>query len=53
MRKVAVFFGGKSCESEISVLTGVMVLNLLEAMQTMIPLKRYFIIVLIYMKMAY
>ncbi len=30
MRKVAVFFGGKSCESEISVLTGVMVLNLLD-----------------------
>ena len=30
MRKVAVFFGGKSCENEISVLTGVMVLNLLD-----------------------
>ena len=30
MRKVAVFFGGKSCEREISVLTGVFVLNLLD-----------------------
>ena len=30
MRKVAVFFGGKSCEHEISILTGVMVLNLLD-----------------------
>ena len=30
MRKVAVFFGGKSCENEISVLTGVMVLNLID-----------------------
>ena len=30
MRKVAVFFGGKSCEYEISILTGVMVLNLLD-----------------------
>ena len=30
MRKVAVFFGGKSCENEISVLTGVFVLNLLD-----------------------
>lgn len=29
MRKVAVVFGGKSCENEISVLTGVFVLNLL------------------------
>ena len=29
MRKVAVLFGGKSCENEISVLTGVFVLNLL------------------------
>ncbi len=27
MRKVAVFFGGKSCENEISVLTGVFVCN--------------------------
>lgn len=30
MRKVAVFFGGKSCENEISVLTGVFVLNILD-----------------------
>ena len=30
MRKVAVFFGGKSCEREISVLTGVFVLNLID-----------------------
>ena len=30
MRKVAVFFGGKSYEHEISILTGVMVLNLLD-----------------------
>ena len=30
MRNVAVFFGGKSCEHEISLLTGVMVLNLLD-----------------------
>ncbi len=30
MRKVAVFFGGKSCENEISVLTGVFVLHLLD-----------------------
>ncbi len=30
MRKVAVFFGGRSCENEISVLTGVFVLNLLD-----------------------
>ena len=30
MRKVAVFFGGKSCENEISVLTGVFILNLLD-----------------------
>ena len=29
MRKVAVFFGGKSCENEISILTGVFVLNIL------------------------
>ena len=29
MRKVAVLFGGRSCENEISVLTGVFVLNLL------------------------
>ena len=30
MRNVAVFFGGKSCEHEISIVTGVMVLNLLD-----------------------
>ncbi len=30
MRKVAVLFGGRSCENEISVLTGVFVLNLLD-----------------------
>lgn len=30
MTNVAVFFGGKSCENEISVLTGVFVLNLLD-----------------------
>ena len=29
MRKVAVFFGGRSCENEISVLTGVFVLNVI------------------------
>ena len=30
MRKVAVFFGGKSCENEISILTGIFVMNLLD-----------------------
>ncbi len=30
MRKVAVFFGGKSCENEISILTGVFVLSILD-----------------------
>ena len=30
MRKVAVFFGGKSSEREISILTGVFVLNVLD-----------------------
>ncbi len=30
MRKVAVFFGGCSCENEISILTGVLVLNVLD-----------------------
>ena len=30
MRKVAVFFGGKSSENEISILTGVFVMNLLD-----------------------
>lgn len=30
MRKIAVIFGGKSCENEISILTGVFVLNLLD-----------------------
>ena len=31
MRKVAVFFGGKSCENEISILTGIFILNLLDS----------------------
>ena len=31
MKKVAVFFGGKSCEREISVLTGVFAANILQA----------------------
>ena len=30
MRKVAVLFGGKSCENEISVLTGVFVMNVID-----------------------
>ena len=30
MRTVAVFFGGRSCESEVSILTGVFVLNILD-----------------------
>ena len=30
MRKVAVFFGGRSCENEISILTGIFVMNLLD-----------------------
>ena len=30
MRNVAVVFGGKSCENEISILTGVFVLNVLD-----------------------
>ena len=30
MRTVAVIFGGKSCENEISILTGVFVLNVLD-----------------------
>ncbi len=30
MRKVAVFFGGRSCENEISILTGVFLLNVLD-----------------------
>ncbi len=30
MQKVAVFFGGRSCENEISILTGVFVMNLLD-----------------------
>ena len=39
MRKVAVVFGGKSCENEISVLTGVFVLNLIDkAKYSTIPL---------------
>ena len=40
MRKVAVFFGGKSCETEISVLTGVFGLNLL-AREKYIPIPIY------------
>lgn len=40
MRKVAVFFGGKSCENEISVLTGVFVLNLLDR-EKYIPIPIY------------
>ena len=30
MRKVAVFFGGKSCENEISILTGMFIYNLID-----------------------
>ncbi|MBO5737480.1 MAG: hypothetical protein J6S04_06695, partial [Clostridia bacterium] len=30
MRKVAVVFGGRSCENEISVLTGIFALNVLD-----------------------
>ncbi|MBQ7924103.1 MAG: ATP-grasp domain-containing protein [Clostridia bacterium] len=30
MRKIAVFFGGKSCENEISILTGLFVMNVLD-----------------------
>ena len=30
MRKVAVLFGGRSCENEISVLTGIFVMNVLD-----------------------
>ena len=30
MRKVAVLFGGNSCENEISILTGVFVINVLD-----------------------
>ena len=30
MRKVAVFFGGKSCENEISILTGIFILNIID-----------------------
>ena len=38
MRKVAVIFGGKSCENEISVLTGVFVMNLIDREKyTVIP----------------
>ncbi len=33
MRKVAVFFGGRSCENEISILTGLFVMNLLDREQ--------------------
>ena len=38
MRKVAVIFGGKSCENEISVLTGVFVMNVIDREKyTIIP----------------
>ncbi len=37
MRKVAVFFGGKSCENEISILTGVFVARLLEEKYEVFP----------------
>ena len=38
MRKVAVLFGGKSCENEISVLTGIFVMNVLDREKyTVIP----------------
>ena len=38
MRRVAVLFGGKSCENEISILTGVFVINLLDRTKyTVIP----------------
>lgn len=40
MRNVAVFFGGRSCENEISVLTGVFVLNLLDR-EKYVPLPVY------------
>ncbi|MBQ8684624.1 MAG: hypothetical protein IJ514_00420 [Clostridia bacterium] len=40
MRKVAVLFGGRSCENEISVLTGVFVLNLLDR-EKFLPLPVY------------
>lgn len=40
MRKVAVLFGGRSCENEISVLTGVFVLNLLDR-EKYLPLPVY------------
>lgn len=40
MRKVAVLFGGRSCENEISILTGVFVLNLLDR-EKYIPIPVY------------
>lgn len=40
MRKVAVLFGGKSCENEISVLTGIFVLNLIDR-EKFIPIPVY------------
>ena len=40
MRKVAVVFGGRSCENEISILTGVFVLNLLDR-EKYIPIPVY------------
>lgn len=41
MRKVAVLFGGKSCEREISILTGVFTYNLIDR-QTFEPIPVYF-----------
>ena len=41
MRKVAVLFGGNSCEREISVLTGVFALNLMDR-EKYIPIPVYF-----------
>ena len=37
MRKVGVFFGGRSCENEISVLTGVFVARLLQENFEILP----------------
>ena len=38
MRRVAVVFGGKSCENEISVLTGVFVARLLSQTYEVLPI---------------
>ncbi len=40
MRKVAIFFGGRSCENEISILTGVFVLNAIDR-EKYVPLPVY------------